>query len=128
MKIDFDKKPLFKKSNDPKSLMNRVEKPPLLDRLNPSSKKVDAVVYVLNLRLVAPMLISCGRNSASAGGRGAVRSRILRKNTGGKPVREKKAPKTAADLDSELDGYMGDGGGKPAMSQNTADGDVEMAT
>ena len=55
MKIEYDRKAPPKKSNDPKSLMNRIEKPPLLERLNSSSRKVDAVVYVFYLGSVIPI-------------------------------------------------------------------------
>ena len=70
----------------------------------------------------------CHRSSASANNVGSIGSRTAKKKVGGKPVKkltkEKKVPKSAVDLDKELDGYM-----NPAAPPAEApQGDVEMAT
>ncbi|KAI0656879.1 RNA-binding domain-containing protein [Cubamyces menziesii] len=88
------------------SLLNRIEKPSLIERLSrdePKPKKQEVV---------------------SDGGVGPVRTK-------GRQVRRKKQPKTAEQLDKELDSFMKDevspAQGQPASGGAAGDGDVEMA-
>jgi len=110
-------KPKRRAVSAPTSLIDRISKPPLLDRLGESKK---------NSESTAP-----------------------RKPRGGGPTRTKgarpprpgpKKPKTAEELDKELDSFMNDDDSKPrpagkesevaatTSSQTGVDGDVEMAT
>ncbi|KAH8101134.1 hypothetical protein BXZ70DRAFT_110796 [Cristinia sonorae] len=100
MMIEFHAGPPARPQGQPRrvasepSLLNRIQKPPLLDRLGgetPSAPKRNA----------APV------PKGPARGPGPIRTKA-------RPVKEKKKPKTAAELDSELDAFMKD--------------DVEMAT
>ncbi|KIL62732.1 hypothetical protein M378DRAFT_80844, partial [Amanita muscaria Koide BX008] len=91
MSIAFDTLPppgpARRSASAPQSLLNRIQKPPLLDRLSRDdiSTKASPASYVL--LLVGPM-----------------RSRPR----GPKPRREPKKVKTAEELDMELDAFMGD--------------------
>ncbi|KZV84189.1 hypothetical protein EXIGLDRAFT_754011 [Exidia glandulosa HHB12029] len=98
-----------KSSSDPSSLLNRIGKPPLKDRItNPDDAPMDT-----DSSGPGPV-----RSKSFRGGRGS----SDRGRGGGRPPRgEKKAPKTAEDLDKELEKYA-DTAAKPAS------GDVEMAT
>lgn len=108
----------------PTSLINRMQKPPLLNRLSrdDSSVKTPSGPYVVLLRLF-DFLFNC----FCSRGAGPIRSRPAR----GAP-RAPKKPKTAEELDKELDAFMGDA--EPAVvteqtptapEQSTQD--VEMA-
>ncbi|PIL23496.1 hypothetical protein GSI_14807 [Ganoderma sinense ZZ0214-1] len=101
----------------PPSLINRIEKPPLLDRL---SKTTEA-----KAKSVSP----------SQGGVGPVRTKPRGGAAGGRaPARkEREKPKTAEELDKELDAFMLDeitatpATGAAAAAPAKDDGDVEMA-
>nr|VWO96665.1 Peptidyl-prolyl cis-trans isomerase (PPIase) (EC [Ganoderma boninense] len=97
----------------PPSLINRIEKPPLLDRL---SKTTEA-----KAKSVSP----------SQGGVGPVRTKARGAAAGGRaPARkEREKPKTAEELDKELDAFMLDEitATPAAAAPAKGDGDVEMA-
>ncbi|CDO70486.1 hypothetical protein BN946_scf184569.g29 [Trametes cinnabarina] len=93
------------------SLLNRIEKPPLIERISRNDSKPQ-------------------RNAASDRSVGPVRTKALR--SGGRAARSK--PKTAEDLDKELEAFMKDdittGQAQPATATaatGTGEGDVEMA-
>ncbi|OJT07493.1 hypothetical protein TRAPUB_1678 [Trametes pubescens] len=94
------------------SLLNRIEKPPLLDRLSRNDTK-------------------SRQNAATEGGVGPVRNKPRGGAAGpraGKRVPAK--PKTAEDLDKELDAYLQDDIPKAQNEKPAAvavEGDVEMA-
>ncbi|KAJ6487783.1 hypothetical protein C8R45DRAFT_256549 [Mycena sanguinolenta] len=120
MSIAFDvtppRQPRVRSSSAPStsSLLNRIQKPPLLDRLSGGSKDDSALP---------------GRG-ASRGGAGPIRTArgSQKPARGGRaasgPKKAKAAPKTAADLDKELDAFMGDS--TTAAAEPPAQ-DVEMA-
>ncbi|KAJ7858724.1 hypothetical protein B0H13DRAFT_2075764 [Mycena leptocephala] len=88
------------------SLLNRIQKAPLLDRL--SGSKDDSSLRTP--RGVGPVRTARGAQKSARGGKAAA-------------PRKPKTPKTAADLDKELDAFMGD---NDAPTQ-AAPPDVEMA-
>ncbi|CAE6418987.1 unnamed protein product [Rhizoctonia solani] len=93
--------------NSTNSLLNRMEKKPLVDRLaeGEGSKK--------------------NTNDKASPGPGPTRSARGRgKPAGGKGPRTRAAPKTAEDLDKELEAFMGDGDSKDEKSKEE---DVSMA-
>lgn len=130
MSIEYDKRPPPKKASDTNSLLNRIEKPPLAERLNPSSKKVASLMCVSTPHSVftSGTYGEFDRDSASLNGSvGAVHSRVMKKKVGGRPnLRREKVHKSAADLDKEIDAFMADDGIKPASAVKTG-GDVEMS-
>lgn len=94
MSIEFDsmppRQPRVRSASVPTSLINRIQKPPLLDRLSRDDSSVKTP-------------------SGPRGGVGPIRSR---RGAGGPPAaripRGPKKPKTAEELDKELDAFMGD--------------------
>jgi len=99
-------RPAKRSVSAPQSLLNRIQKPPLLDRLSHD-----------DIALKAP--------AAPKGTVGPIRSRPR----GPKPRREPKKPKTAEELDKELDAFMGDS--EPVNASGavatTGQEDVEMS-
>jgi THO complex subunit 4 len=97
------------------SLLNRVQKPPLLERLSKDDTSLPKLVKSTEPRSAGPI-----RN---------------RRGGGAAPQPRRKKPMTADDLDKELDAFMQDDDDKAAASKPappTADtqakeGDVEMA-
>ncbi|RDB29947.1 THO complex subunit 4-A [Hypsizygus marmoreus] len=99
----------------PTSLLNRIQKPPLLDRLSRDDVNVKTP-------------------SGPRGGIGPIRSRPIRGGAAPRPASARagpKKPKTAEELDKELDAFMGDsepGAAAPAETPVEAvSEDVEMA-
>ncbi|KAI0033057.1 hypothetical protein K488DRAFT_48543, partial [Vararia minispora EC-137] len=114
MTIDYFREAPRRRNSDPvggsPTLLKRIEKAPLLERLS----KAEAAVAA---RGAAPV----------AAARGAVSRRGKAPPSGPKPKKERAKPKTAQELDSELDAFMGSE--KPAVPAvaKDANGDVEMA-
>ncbi|KAG6833029.1 hypothetical protein H0H93_013404, partial [Arthromyces matolae] len=110
MTITFDTMPPRqpRRASAPTSLINRIQKPPLLDRLSKDDSSIKTP-------------------SGPRGGTGPVRTRPAR----GGATRAPKKPKTAEELDKELDAFMGDGEPAaeqaPAATEPSAQQDVEMA-
>ncbi|KAK0203573.1 hypothetical protein DFS33DRAFT_1474777 [Desarmillaria ectypa] len=98
------------------TLLNRIQKPPLLDRLGldgPNPKKAGpCVAFYCRLFRISDFCLS-----------GPVRSKPARKAAGKGP----KKPKTAEDLDKELDAFMGDTEPVAVPAKETPAQDVEMA-
>jgi len=88
------------------SLLNRIQKAPLLDRL--SGSKDDSSLRTP--RGVGPVRTARGAQKSARGGKAAA-------------PKKSKTPKTAADLDRELDAFMGDND----TPTQAAPPDVEMA-
>ncbi|KAI0942185.1 hypothetical protein AcW1_009512 [Taiwanofungus camphoratus] len=88
--------------SSPASLINRIQKPPLLDRLSRNESKPQTT-------------------TAAKSGPGPIRTR----NRGAGRVPKK--PKTQEELDMELDTFMKDDKSAPSPVAAQADGDVEMA-
>ncbi|KAF7795665.1 hypothetical protein EIP86_006830 [Pleurotus ostreatoroseus] len=87
------------------SLINRIQKPPLLDRLTQKESKAKSPV----------------RTPATPAGPGPIRN----KPRAPKAARAPKKPKTAEELDSELDAFMKDDT-QPTPTVPEQAGDVEM--
>ncbi|KAF8348595.1 hypothetical protein F5887DRAFT_1280373 [Amanita rubescens] len=100
-------RPARRSASAPQSLLNRIQKPPLLDRLSRDDTAVKTPA------------------AAAKGTVGPIRSRVR----GPKPRRDPKKPKTAEELDKELDAFMGDA--EPASASaapaTTGQEDVEMS-
>ncbi|VDB95387.1 unnamed protein product [Peniophora sp. CBMAI 1063] len=99
------------------SLLNRIRdapKAPLSQRLNKAEHAAAKSAKAAAVKASAP---------GGRGGRGA------RGGRGGRAPRERKQPKTADDLDKELDAYLGNDKEKPAPApaSKDANGDVEMS-
>ncbi|KAJ7666033.1 hypothetical protein DFH06DRAFT_265277 [Mycena polygramma] len=117
MTIAFDavappRQPRGRSSSAPttSSLLNRIERAPLLDRL--SGSKDDSSLRTP--RGVGPIRTARGAQKPARGGRAAA-------------PKKAKAPKTASDLDKELDAFMGDSDAAPAAAAAAAPAqDVEM--
>ncbi|KAF8962539.1 hypothetical protein BDZ97DRAFT_1824155 [Flammula alnicola] len=93
------------------SLLNRIEKPPLAERLSADDTSVK---------------VPSGPRAFT----GAVRNRPARGGNGARPPKGPKKPKTAEELDKELDAFMGDAETAPdalAPTTNEATQDVDMA-
>ncbi|TFY55985.1 hypothetical protein EVG20_g9111 [Dentipellis fragilis] len=95
MDIAFDNTPLPRqpRHSAPGSLINRIQKAPLIERLGRAEGEAKA------------SLVKATRGAAVTRGRG--RGRGAR--SGGGTKREKSKPKTAEDLDKELDAFIRDG-------------------
>jgi len=116
MSIAFDTSlPRVRSASAPTSLLSRIQKGPLLNRL--SGSKDDSAL------------------KASRGGVGPIRTRAARGGdtksapTAPRPAKKgPKVPKTAAELDKELDAFMGDSstGAPPAAAAGEPAQDVEM--
>ncbi|KAK7462707.1 hypothetical protein VKT23_007294 [Stygiomarasmius scandens] len=99
------------------SLLNRIQKPALAERLSADDMQVD------------------GRKDG--GGVGPIRTRPNRGGRGGKPGSKpaksskpppkSQKPKTAEELDKELDAFMGDGGDSGAATAGTPVGESAVA-
>ncbi|KAJ6470580.1 hypothetical protein C8R47DRAFT_754784 [Mycena vitilis] len=120
MTIAFDavappRQPRGRSSSAPttSSLLNRIERAPLLDRLSGSKgSKDDSSLRAP--RGVGPIRTARGSQKPARGGRAAA-------------PKKAKAPKTASDLDKELDAFMGDNDAAPAAAAAAAPAqDVEM--
>ncbi|KAF8635400.1 hypothetical protein AX15_000400 [Amanita polypyramis BW_CC] len=98
-------RPIKRSASAPQSLLNRIQKPPLLDRLSRDDAAIKAAF-------------------TSKGAIGPIRPRVR----GPKPRREFKKVKTAEELDKELDAFMGDS--EPISQANvptTTQEDIEMS-
>jgi len=121
MSIDFDTMPPRRSASVPTSasLLNRIQKAPLVDRLS----RDDSIIKAPS----GPRAFAGGpvRNRPSRGGGGGSA------NTNTNIVRTLKGPKkikTAAELDQELDAFMGDSEVVPlGDAAASAAGDVDMA-
>ncbi|THH11424.1 hypothetical protein EW145_g652 [Phellinidium pouzarii] len=112
MSIAFDasRPPAKRVVSSPASLMNRISKPPLLERLGS-----DAAIPTAPRKAI--------QMAASVHtGTGPVRARGGRRR-GGRSEKPKKEAKTAEDLDKELDAFMEDDAAKDSI-----EADVEMET
>ncbi|KAI0270661.1 hypothetical protein BC834DRAFT_862513 [Gloeopeniophorella convolvens] len=108
--IDYDIEAPRRASAPASSLLNRIQKPPLLARLGQA--ETDAKASLIQSRRLGP---TRGRGR----GRGAAPSR-------GRPF--KAAPKTAAELDGEIEAFMSTDSGSGTAAPKAAEaGDVEMA-
>ncbi|RPD56057.1 RNA-binding domain-containing protein [Lentinus tigrinus ALCF2SS1-6] len=115
MSIAYDNSPPPARRSASTSLLNRIEKPPLLDRLSKTESKTQ-------------------RPAPSQAGVGPVRTK-QRPNPGTANARASKRlqppkPKTAEELDKELDAFMKDeitADSVPAAVGTGAGGDVEMS-
>ncbi|EIN08345.1 RNA-binding domain-containing protein [Punctularia strigosozonata HHB-11173 SS5] len=114
MRVSFDTAPpkSQRSVSAPTSLLNRIEKPPLIDRL--ADDKASAAI----------------EKPSRTAGSGPVRTRGGRGRGGAAPrtPRESKKPKTAEELDKELESFMGDTSAPVQPSVASADADVEMAS
>ncbi|KAJ2934188.1 hypothetical protein H1R20_g2911, partial [Candolleomyces eurysporus] len=99
------------------SLLARIEKPPLLERV--ARDDADAAVAA-----AASKKTTNGAGAAGKGRIGPVRSKPQPRAT---TRREKKKPKTAADLDKELDAFMGDAEPAPAAGASATNGEAAAA-
>ncbi|KAF5379231.1 hypothetical protein D9615_005863 [Tricholomella constricta] len=118
MSIAFDTMPPReprRSASVPASLINRIQKPPLLDRLSRDDTSVKTP-------------------SGPRGGVGPIRSRPARGGPAApRATRVPKKPKTAEELDKELDAFMGDSepaalpADEQAQPETAAQQDVEMA-
>lgn len=107
--IDFDYGPPRRASAPASSLLSRIQKPPLLDRLSQAQS-----------RAKASMIHSKKFGSMRGRGRG-------RGATAGRDRASIAPPKSAAELDNELDAFMAVDGGTGTPPAKPAEGDVEMA-
>jgi len=111
MSIAYDTMPPHnpRRAASTSSLINRIQKPPLLDRLSRDDSQV--------------------KIPAGPRGAGPIRSRPSRSGATSRPGPKK--PKTAEELDKELDAFMGDSDAAPVEEirelVETAVQDVEMA-
>ncbi|KAH8981301.1 hypothetical protein EDB86DRAFT_2954852 [Lactarius hatsudake] len=108
--ILFDQTPSRRASAPPSSLLSRIQKPPLLNRLDRAHN--DAKASLMHSRKVGPVR---GRGRGRGGGAGRGRAANA-------------PPKSAAELDSEIDAFMAvdSTSGTPA-AKSVDNGDVEMA-
>ncbi|THH32065.1 hypothetical protein EUX98_g2105 [Antrodiella citrinella] len=110
MEIEFDAGPTPRPNLNTRhaasapSLINRIQKPPLLERLGD----------VTTSKSKAKPTARPAKAAAASNGPGPVRTKA-------RPVKEKKKPKTMEQLDSELDAFMHDDDAAPST------GDVAMA-
>ncbi|THH19280.1 hypothetical protein EW146_g1862 [Bondarzewia mesenterica] len=121
IEIDYDNEPPRhhrRSAGAPSSLINRIQKAPLIERLGRAESQAKQ------------SLAKTARGGAGTRARGRGRGSAI-------GVRQKPQAKTAAELDKELDAFMGDGpgsndgGGASKEAQSvpaaSADNDVEMA-
>ena len=122
------------------SLLNRIQKPPLAERLSrdDSTIKAPSGPYVHSFFPLFNFCLPCFflsfrraftggpvRNRPSRGGGGGGGSTNTNTNIA-RPLKAPKKPKTAAELDQELDEFMGDADVSPGDAASVA-GDVDMA-
>lgn len=113
-------------ASSPGSLLNRIQKPPLADRLSHDDSSIKAAPsYVFHAST------SDSELNRSSRGVGPIRTR---RGGGRHAPKAPKKPKTAEDLDKELDLFMGDGTKDVVTIPAPAplvpaqpEGDVEMA-
>ena len=117
-------RPAKRSASAPQSLLNRIQKPPLLDRLSHDdiSVKAPAAPSVFPSSFFYCIRLNCTFRKGTVG---PIRSRPR----GPKPRREPKKPKTAEELDKELDAFMGDSEPANALGAvvTTGQEDVEMS-
>jgi THO complex subunit 4 len=128
MSITFDTMPPRaprRSASDPPSasLLNRIQKPPLVERLSRDDSTIKAPS--------GPRAFTGGpvRNRPSRGGSGSGSSVNTNASIARAPKGPKK-PKTAAELDQELDAFMGDADvvtPGDTLTAVPAAGDVDMA-
>ncbi|KAH9986170.1 hypothetical protein BJV74DRAFT_845142 [Russula compacta] len=108
--IEFDQGVSRRTSASAPSLLNRIQKPPLLDRLGQA--QTNAKVSLIHSKRL-----------------GAIRGRGRGRGTGAGRGRTSTAPpKSAAELDNELDAFMAvDNGSGTPSAKPAENGDVEMA-
>ena len=119
------------------SLLNRIQKPPLAERLSrdDSTIKAPSGPYVILLRFsILPYVFLSPFFFRRAFTGGPVRNRPSRNGGGNnaslaRAPKGPKKPKTAAELDQELDAFMGDADAVPTGDAAAAPGtgDVDMA-
>jgi len=101
------------------SLLNRIQKPPLVERLS----RDDSIIRAPS----GPRAFTGGpvrnRPSRGEGGGGGANT----KTNVARALKGPKKPKTAAELDQELDAFMGDADVVPPGDATSAAGDVDMA-
>ncbi|KAG6919844.1 hypothetical protein DXG01_000349 [Tephrocybe rancida] len=112
MTITFDTLPPRqprRSASVPTSLINRIQKPPLLDRLSRDDSSVKTP-------------------SGPRGGVGPVRTRPARGGAAAAPraPRAPKKPKTAEELDQELDAFMGDSEPTAPAAEKSAPAEAEL--
>jgi THO complex subunit 4 len=108
--IQFDQTAPRRASAPPSSLLSRIQKPPLLNRLDKAHS--EAKKSLMQSKKLGPVRgRGRGRGSGAGRGRGA-----------------NAPPKSAAELDSEIDAFMAvdSASGTPA-AKSAENGDVEMA-
>ncbi|TDL25200.1 hypothetical protein BD410DRAFT_765817 [Rickenella mellea] len=98
----------------PSSLMDRIQKRPLLERLGSDTESAPQ----------RPAAAATNGDRRAAGG--PVRNRGRRRGSE-RPARARNEPKTAEELDKELDAFMGDEAPEGGDVDAPADADVEMA-
>ena len=144
MSIDFDTMPPRaprRSASVPTSasLLNRIQKPPLVERLSRDDSiiKAPSGPYVLSFLPPFDFRLPCfffSFRRAFTGG--PVRNRSSRGGGGGsvntnaniaRAPKGPKKPKTAAELDEELDAFMGDADVPAGDAAASAAGDVDMA-
>ena len=105
------------------SLINRIQKPPLLDRLTQKDSKAKSPVRTPATCVTLIVYIYCNSLTLplSPAGPGPIRN----KPRAPKAARAPKKPKTAEELDSELDAFMKDDT-QPTPTVPEQAGDVEM--
>jgi len=108
--IDFDHGPPRRASAPASSLLSRIQKPPLLDRLSQAQTKAKAsMIHSKRIGLIR------GRGRGRGAGAGRDRASIA-------------PPKSAAELDNEIDAFMAvDSGTGIPPAKPAGNGDVEMA-
>jgi len=109
--IQFDQSIPRRASAPPSSLLSRIQKPPLLNRLDRAHN--DAKVSLMQSRKLGPVRGGRGRGRGGGAGRGRAANA---------------APKSAAELDSEIDAFMAvDSASGTPTAKSAENGDVEMA-
>ncbi|EJC97716.1 uncharacterized protein FOMMEDRAFT_162739 [Fomitiporia mediterranea MF3/22] len=117
MEVAYDTRPVKRFGSDPKALLKRISKAPLHSRLTSDSSTADGDAATTETQTNGGPMRTRGRRGRGGGTRGG---------------RFRKEPKTAEDLDKELDAFMGDDNSSkqpvsaPVPAQ-TGDADVEMA-
>lgn len=112
------------------SLLNRIQKPPLVERLSQDDSTIKApsgpyVTFSHFFTLFPPDPPLVFRRGFTGG---PVRNRPSRDANNARTSKGPKKPKTAAELDQELDAFMGDADAAPIGDPAVAvPGDVDMA-
>ncbi|KAH7099707.1 hypothetical protein BKA62DRAFT_709198 [Auriculariales sp. MPI-PUGE-AT-0066] len=112
------------KSDDPNSLLNRIGKPALKDRISTPDERGD--VKMSDSSRTGPIRTARGSHGGRASS--ATRGRGRGARGGGRGEKKAAGPKSAADLDSELDKYANAGGSGPSAASAAATGpDIDMS-